>query len=122
MNTDSTTFRLLLSRTPALEARFQCNRGGFRQHLANALIELRLQDQQSPVVLQVSCPSITGVKPKPSPAGWVGLPVGVFPGGRLPAVIRWESAGDLCDQLLRAREEHLAAFAPVRPSEPAFRG
>lgn len=111
-------FRLLSRGKPARACRFNSDRYGFREALADALIDIRLRDRMAPIALQIASPMPAVLsKDKKGAIYWIGLPDGLFFEGHLPSVIRWESASDLCDHLVAARAERMAVLAPARSTE-----
>ena len=109
------TFRLRrLNQDPAQARSFQCKRAGFRHALADAFIDLRLEDRASPAILEIACP-VEGPAQWFAPLGREGEPL------PLPELIRWECAGDYYDQRVRLYWAELEKHRPPkpRPIQPA---
>lgn len=93
---------------------FQSTRGAFRTALADALIDFGLKMRSPslpPLALQIA-----GISSAKEPEAWIALPEQYFTDGLLPAPLRFESAIDLYDHLVSARDE--AKAAAVRPRAP----
>ena len=117
-DTPDHTFRLrLLGQDLAQSRSFQCARNAFRHSLADAFIDLRLEDRASPAILEIACP-VNNQAQWLAPLGREGEPL------PLPELIRWECAGDLYDQRVRlywaeTERNRTPKPRPIQPATPA---